>query len=778
MGKDAFISPAAISLAAISLAAGVERLAVKRVAVIGAGSMGGGIASQFANAGMEVDLLDIAGTGDERSKPVIDGIARQVKAGGFMDEALARLVRPGNVEDDLGRLADADWIIEAIIEDLPAKHDLYRRIDAVRKPGAIVSSNTSTIPRAALVGGMPAAFAANFVITHFFNPPRQMQLVELVTAPENNAESVNRVRAALEIILGKTVIDCRDTPGFIANRIGCHWLALAALEAFRQGLTPEEADAVMAALGMPRTGVFGLLDLVGIDIVPHVWSSLMRTLPDTDDLQTHDLPADPAIRALLDAGRFGRKAKAGFYRMTTEKRREVYDPATGGYRPEQPISPADIAGGGRDIAALLAQSGRLSAYAWSVLSGVVVYAADCAPDIADEAASIDMAMKLGYGWREGPFELARRIGIPPLVERLKAEGRAVPTLLSGPGSPVSGSLASRPATDPLATAKSEGRKILGNEAATLWLLGNGIACFELHTKMNSFAPAAFDMLEETLARGGRDFQALVLGNNDLRAFSAGADLGFILDMLKAGESAALDRYIDRGQTLFLAMKYAPFPVVAAAHGFALGGGCELMLHADAIVAHAELTAGLPEPKVGLVPAWGGCTQLLIRSQKAGDEPKGPVASAARAFSAILPGNVSGSARQAARTGLLRSGDPIVMNRGQLLGVATQTAAALADTGYKPPQRTLIQVGGRSAKSGMMSPVQDQRAAGVITDVDLAIADALAGVLSGGPDGDLMRPVTEEEMMRLEREALLQLGKNTATMERIEHMMKTGKPLRN
>ena len=760
-----------------TLAAGIEAIGIGRVAVIGAGSMGGGIAAQFANAGMAVDLLDMAG-GDaaNRNAAAIGGIVRQVKSGGFMDEPLASLVRPGNVEDDFNRLAEADWIIEVIIEDLDAKHALYRRIDAIRKPGTIVSSNTSTIPRSALIEGMSEAFAKNFVITHFFNPPRQMQLVELVTAAENDAEKVARIGEALAVMLGKTVVDCHDTPGLIANRNGCHWLAVAALEAFRQGLTPEEADAVMAALGMPRTGVFGLLDLIGIDLVPHVWGSLMRALPGSDDLQNFDLPGDPAIKALIATGRFGRKSKAGFYRLTADKRREVYDPATEDYRAERPVSPADLPGGGRDLPALVAGPDRFSRYAWSVLSSVIAYAAACAPEIADDTASIDTAMRLGYAWREGPFQLANRLGMTEIAARLRAEGRDVPVLLEQSattrlGGPVREG-------DPLTSARAAGRKIIGNEAASLWALDNGVACFELHTKMNSWAPAAFDILEETIARGGRDFRALVLGNNDPRAFSAGADLGFILGMLRGGERDALDRYIARGQHLFLALKYAPFPVVAAAHGFALGGGCEFMLHADTVVTHAELTAGLPEPKVGLVPAWGGCTQLLARSQKAGDGPKGPVASAMQVFSAILAGTVSGSARQAMRMGLLRADDTIVMGRARLLELAVDKASAMADAGYRPPEPTLITVGGPSARTALMNTVHAQRAAGLVSDTDVRIADSLAGVLSGGADGDLMRPITEAAMMRLEREALLELGASEATMERVAHMMATGKPQRN
>jgi 3-hydroxyacyl-CoA dehydrogenase len=770
----------------LTRAAGVDQCAVKRAAVIGAGSMGAGIAAQFANAGVPVDLLDIAGEGAAtRNGPAEAGIERQLKVNGFMHPAAAGLVRAGNVEDHLDRLAEADWIVEAVIEKLEVKRNLYRKLEAARKPGSIVSSNTSTIPRADLIDGMGDAFAADFLITHFFNPPRLMRLVEIVSAPGNDEDLIARAKTAAETILGKTVVDCRDTPGFIANRIGCYWLAVAVIEAKRLGLTVEEADAAMSALGIPKTGVFGLLDLIGLDLVPHVWGSLLKALPEEDDLHSYDLPADPLIRRLIAEGRFGRKAKAGFYRMAADKSREVVDLDRGEYRGEQPVKPSELPGSGRDLAALLDADDRLGRYAWRVLSRTILYSATHAPEIAGDIRAIDTAIELGYAWKIGPFSLADRYGTRRIVSRLRAEGCAVPPVLaaaedggfydaSGRARGAEGTAASsRPETflQSLTVAKSRRPRLLGNDAASLWDLGDGIGCFEIHTKMNSLTPAVFDALEETLRRGGEDFRGLVIGNDDPRAFSVGADLAFFVDLIRREQWRELETYIDRGQDLFLLMKYAPFPVVAAAHGLALGGGCEFMLHAHAVVAHAELNAGLPETKVGIVPGWGGCTQLILRAQQVS-------ASAATVFKTIMAGAISGSAAQAQDLGLLRETDEIAMNRDHLLRIARERAVALADAGYEAPERALLVPAGLSEKRDLMAGVHAQKDAGQISETDCLIADKLAGILTGGAGSDPARPLREEHVMRLERDTVMELVKSRATRDRIEHMLAFGKPLRN
>ncbi len=400
---------------------------IRRAAVLGAGSMGAGIAAQFANAGVPVDLLDIPGPDADRDGPARAGLARVAAARAFTSEQAQALVTPGNTEDHLHRLADADWIVEAVVERLDIKRALFARVDGVRKPGSAVSSNTSTLLRADLVAGQSAGFAQDFVITHFFNPPWVMRLVELVGGPETPPGHLDRVADAARAVLGKVPVICRDTPGFIANRIGCFWMAAAALEAMRHGLTPQQADAVHGAFGIPRTGVFGLFDLIGIDLVPHVWGSLHRSLPGGDAFQRFDITADPLFRRLVAEGCHGRKTGAGFYRKAADGTREMLDLATGAYIAEglAPVLP-----GQGDLAALVADASPMGAYAAAVLGHVVAYAAEHAPAIAADVAAVDTAVELGYSWREGPFRLADRVGAGTLAAFLRAEGQGVPLLLS------------------------------------------------------------------------------------------------------------------------------------------------------------------------------------------------------------------------------------------------------------------------------------------------------------------------------------------------------------
>ncbi len=701
-------------------ALGVTEIGLARAAVIGAGSMGAGIAAQFANAGVPVDLLDIPGA-EDRDGPAKAGISRQLKAGGFMDPAAADLVRPGNTADHLDRLAGAGWIVEAVIEDLGIKRDLFARIAAVRRPGCIVSSNTSTIRRAALVEGLPADFARDFIISHFFNPPRHMRLVEFVTTPDTPADLLARAETAARTVLGKTVVSCRDTPGFIANRIGCFWIAAAAREAARMGLSVEEADAVHAALGIPRTGVFGLLDLVGIDLVPHVWGSLMATLPAGDALQSHDLPGWDVIRDLLAAGRFGRKSGVGFYRRLPDGTREALDLATGAYRPLAAVEPAPPG----DPAALVADPGRLGRYAAAVLTQVLAYATEHGPDIAEDLGAIDTAIELGYSWREGPFRLAERAGLAA------AQGSA-----------------------PAIVTRAE--TVISNPAASLRDLGEGVACFALATRMGTLSGPVLELLEPAIDRATRDFRALVLAGDDPRGFSAGADLAFFAGFIERGDFTGMEAFVARGQHLFLALKYAPIPVVAAVHGVALGGGCELMLHADRIVAHAETQIGLPEAKLGLLPGWGGCTQTLLRHLQAG----GPDPLAA-AFEALRSGMVAGSAPQARTARLLRPADGVVMHRDDLLPFARAEALRLAE-GYAPPPQAAIPTGGAAEQARLMARLspgagEDER----------GMAATIAAVLCGGEAGHL----SEAEMMALERRAAVDLAAGPAARTRIAAFLK-------
>lgn len=753
-------------------ALGARESGIGRAAVLGAGTMGSGIAAQFANAGIPVDLLDMSG-GDSGSGPAEAGIARQLNAGGFMSPSAADLVRPGSIDRDLEWVADADWIIEAVVENLDIKRDLYRRIDALRKPGSVISSNTSTIPRAALISGASANFGRDFVITHFFNPPRSMELMELVTAQETDPAVAKVVRGAAKNVLGKTVIACRDTPGFIANRIGCYWLAVALLEAARMGLTIEEADAVQSALGVPRTGVFGLMDLVGIDLIPSVWGSLAAALPAGDDLHAFDLPDWDVAKALIAAGSHGRKTGAGFYRKGKDGSREVLDLESGGYRAHRPANAAALPGAGRNLAALVGDEGRLGRYAASVLARVIAYAASHGADIAVDAGDIDVAMQLGYSWRDGPFALARSVGLADMRERITSLGIAVPPLLEDD----SDLSANEPVVGLSLPALLSGATILaGNDAASLRDIGDGLAVFEIHRKMNSIAPAVQDVLEAAIAQAGKSYRALVIANGSAKAFSAGADLQYFLGAIERKDFSGLASFIRRGQHLFLALKYAPVPVVAAVQGVALGGGCELALHADAIVAHAEARFGLPEVNLGVIPGWGGCTQALLRAQELA-RPSGPLAAANSAFECVSAAFVSGSALEARERELLRPTDAIVMHRDMVFAAARTRALDLAD-GYMPPPPALLTVTGRSGWLSLTTAARNGVAAGRMTGTDLRIAGVIAEIMTGGQSGDPSRPMSEDDLMQLECDGLLELAQTPETLARMAHFMESGKPLRN
>jgi 3-hydroxyacyl-CoA dehydrogenase len=755
---------------------------VKAAAVFGAGSMGGGIAAQFANANVPVLLFDKPGLAE-------GGVERQLKTGGFMHPSRAKLVRPCSVEDDIARVAEADWIVEAVVEDLAVKRDLYARIDAARKPGSLVSSNTSTIPLARLIEGARPAFAESFVITHFFNPPRTMPLVEVVAAP-GSAKAAARVRTASEEILGKTVLDCRDAPGFIANRIGCFWIAMTIIEALNvNDFSIEEADAIASRpFHIPASGVFALLDLIGVDLVPHVWGSLVRQLPDDDRLSRYDLTENALMRRMIEAGRLGRKSGAGFYRMTKSgggRSLEVLDPASFAYRSERKRPKY-----GADLKALCETGDAAGRFAWRVLSRVVLYASEVAPEIAASAADIDLGMRLGYGWEEGPFEIADRVGARWIADRLSAEGERLPPLLDRARADggfyregrrvisTAPPFELRQAIDPAKPLVALKRSVVfENAGAVLSDIGDGVLCFEHKTKMNIYDESVFAAIGAALVETPKAFRALVIGNDHPRAFSCGADLGFFLGRMRAGDYTGIDAFLISGQEQFLALKYAPFPVVGAAHGLALGGGCETLLHMHEVVAHSELSAGLPESTLGILPGWGGCTQMILRWRNKDGVAKGPVAALGEPFSIILGGRFSGTALNAVDMGILRPTDPIVMNRAQTLKRAKARAIerAVAGAGSRDPE--VLFLPGISGKASLMSAAHSQAALGRLSANDLAVAEALATILTGGAT-DPLTPMTERHVMALEREATIALARRPATFERIEHMLATGKPLKN
>ena len=754
---------------------------VRRAVVIGAGTMGAGIAAHLANCGIEVTLLDRASEGPDRDALARAGVERQLAVGGFMLDAFAARVAPGTVDDDLDACAEADWVIEAVFEEPAVKHALYRALDGVRRPGSLVSSNTSGIPLAELVAGHSAAFARDFTITHFFNPPRTMDLLEVVAGPATAPAVRARVVEVADRQLGKTVLECRDTPGFIANRLGSHWMAVAALEAFRAGLDVETADAVLSRpFGVPKTGVFGLFDLVGINLVPLLWPVLTRALPATDACHRYDPTTDPVFAHLLAHGLTGRRGPGGFYRRRNEAGEpvdEVFDVATLGYRPRR--TPTDPAASARDLGAALATDSPGGRLAWEVFAAVLEYACAIAPEVADDVAAVDDGMKLGYGWALGPFELADAVGAAPLAARFAEAGRAVPPLLAR-AAEVGGFYPDADAVLGSEGAVRERRRPAGvltvadadrtrgplaeNASAALVDLGDGVACLALRTKMNTCDAGVIEMVERATELGESGaFTALVIGSDHPRAFSAGADLGTFVASIDAGDYDGLQAFARRGQRAFHGLRNAAFPVVAAARGLALGGGNELMLTADRIVAHAELHAGFPERSVGLIPAWGGVVQSLARAVAAGEaEP------AASAFAVTASCAVSASAWQAAQWHLLRGSDEVVASARRVLAEAKAVALELAAAGVKAPPVGRL-------------PLHDP-AAGALdagwaeaSETDRVIVARLAALLTGAGAG---ATASEEELLDGEIAAAVDLLARPANQARVRHLLATNKPLAN
>ena len=775
---------------------------IERVAVIGSGVMGGGIAAQLANAGASVLLLDVAtGDGPDRSAVARAAVERLLKSRppAFMHRRAERQIDVGNIDDHLARAGEADWIVEAVVERPDVKRDLYARLDAVRKPGAIVSSNTSTIPLARLVEGASDALRQDFAITHFFNPPRYMRLLEVVRGPSTRPDVVERLREFADRRLGKGVVECKDTPGFIANRIGVYWMQCAVIEAMRAALSVEQADAALGpAAGIPKTGVFGLADLVGLDLMPHVVASMESLLAPDDALHTY-IEMPDLIRGMIADGYTGRKGKGGFYRLRregSERIKESIDLATGEYRRSERARLACVeaakSGGLRALVDHDSDEGR---YAWRVLSSVIAYAAALVPEISEDVADIDTAMRLGYNWQAGPFEMADRLGTHWLADRLRTEGRAVPPMLEAAAehgfyrqvdghvermNATGGYASVRPSGGAmrLADAKRGRERVIGNDSASLWDVGRDVACLEFHTRMNTFDSAVMQLIAEALALIPNRFAGLVI-HNDAEHFSAGANLGEAVAAFQDGGVDRLAAAAELGQSTFRAMKYAPFPVVGAPAGMALGGGCEILLHCDAIVAHAETYAGLVEAGVGLIPAWGGCKELLARFSRPGTTgpmPGGPMPPVSRAFEMVGLAKVSQSAAEARELGILRRGDAIVMNRDRVLGEAIDKVHALC-TDYAPPEPPVFHLPGRSGKAALALAIGDLARAGKATPHDVVVAEALARVLTGG-DADLTDEVTEDELLALEREAALSLLGTEGTRARIGHMLETGRPLRN
>lgn len=804
-------------------------MSINKVAVIGSGVMGSGIAAQVTNAGYDVVLLDIvppdlAKFGGDRNAFAKGAVEKMLKAdpAPFMHKSNAKRITVGNLEDDLALLGECDWIIEVVLEDIKVKHDTYKKIDANRKKGSIVSSNTSTIPLHNLIEGQSADFAKDFMITHFFNPPRYMRLLELVIGEKTRKDAVAAVRDFCDIKLGKGVVVCNDTPGFIANRLGVFWLTAGINEAINLGISVEEADAVMSRpVGIPKTGVFGLVDLVGIDLMPHLSGSLLSTLP-KDDAYRALFKDYGFIHDMIKAGYTGRKGKGGFYRLNPDGSREKQALSItadsfneGQYAKASKPSLPSMEAGRKGLRAVVESEDIGGQYVWKVLSQTLAYAASLVPEIADNIHDVDEGMKLGYNWKSGPFEMIDALGAAWFASKLKAEGIAVPKLLEKLGDGTFYKIENGKrfyfGTDGkyheiirpdgvllLSDLKLSSKPVMKNGSASVWDIGDGVLCFEKTSKMNTFDEQIFELLNKTIKTigdGSGEYKALVI-YNEATHFSAGANLGLALFMINVALFPQVEEFISAGQKAFMDLKYAPFPVVSAPSGMALGGGCEILLSSDAVQAHAETYCGLVEVGVGLIPGWGGCKELILRNMeqerakfkkdlKKVDKDSlwfspdtTPMGAVRKAFEVIGTATVAKSAQEAQEIGYFRQSDGITMNRDRLLYDAKQRALAMAKD-YKAPEKIeAIRMPGATGRVALDMAVADLAKSGKATPYDIVVSSHLAEVLCGGSDADWTKPISEKDLLRLEVEQFSHLIRSEGTMARIEHMLDTGKPLRN
>lgn len=775
---------------------------IKKIAVVGAGVMGAAIAAQCANAGIETLLFDIVKDQNDRNSVARGAIEKMLKTSPapFMHEKNARLVTPCNLEDDLGKLADVDWVIEAVIERLDIKHDVYSKIDKHSRKDTIVSSNTSTIPLAELVKGQSAEFQKHFLISHFFNPPRYMHLLELVAGDKTDKAIVTKIADIGDRVLGKGIVHCKDTAGFIANRLGVYWMSVAINEAMDRGISVAEADAMMGKpMGIPKTGVFGLVDLVGIDLMPHLSKSLLSNLPAQDAYR--DVYRDiPLINKMIADGYTGRKGKGGFYRLNTDggkKQKEVIDLKTGEYAAEQKITVAAAEAGKKGPRAVLEFGDANAGFAKAVMLKVLHYAASLIPQITDDIVSADNAMKWGFNWKFGPFEMIDKLGADWVIAEMEKAGMDVPKLLAHAKGrsfynlqdgkmhylDTNGKYMPVPVPEgqmSLGAIKAVSQPLAKNASASLWDIGDGVVCLEFHSKMNAIDTDIFAMYGEAIKKigDGKGAHKALVVYNEGENFSVGANIGLALFALNVGLFEQIDELVASGQKTYMNVKYAPFPVVAAPFSMALGGGCEILLHVDAVVAHAETYTGLVEVGVGLIPGWGGCKEMLLRQHKKLGPKSGPMPPVIKSFEALSTAKTSTSAAEAFSIGYFRDGvDSIVMNRDRLLFDAKQKALELAKNYVAPSREVTMNLPGPTGKAAMMLAVGDFQKSGKATPYDGVVCDALSTVLSGG-DTDHTVPLTEEQILKLEKQAFMALVHNEGTLKRIEVMLETGKPLRN
>lgn len=785
---------------------------IKKTAVLGAGTMGSGIAAHMANAGAEVVLLDIVPKGANDRNILAKKAIEKMKENPHLLTHPRRVdqIIPGNFEDDMGKLEDVDWILEAVVENADIKQDLYQRVDKARKKKSIVSSNTSTLPLDELKSGQSDALKQDLYITHFFNPPRQMRLLELVADNENTPDKREALTSFIEKEMGKTIVPARDTPGFIANRIGIFWLMQGLEQAMQHDIPVELADALLGKpLGFPKTGIFGLFDLIGLDLMLDITRSMQEHLPEDDPYQQFRESAK-LLEHMVDNDLTGNKGDGGFYRKGRNGR-EVYDLKKRSYRAASEVEDSAIeAAENNGLHAALTTDSQGGRYAGTVLFDTLHYTASLIPEIADDILAVDTAMRLGFNWQQGPFEMIDQLGNTKLsgvtwfADALRNEDRDVPELIDK-ASEKSGFYKTKNSDRYYFTSggeyrpikisedcwqladKTRGRKpVLENKAARLWDIGDGIACLELVTKMDTMDHTTFDLIEQAIERVESDFQGMIIGDDDTH-FSAGLNLHRLLEWCDKEDWDAVEHILERGQQTMLALKYAPFPVVGAPAGKALGGACEMLLHCDAVQAHIESHIGLVEVRIGVVPGWGGCKEMLVHQLKNAADTASQVQAAETVFSRIADARPSRSAEEARDWRILQGESGITMHRDRILPDTKALCLKMAE-GYRPPEASVIELP-RAAVKAVLEREVDARKQKNLSTHDKHVLQCLAFVISGGlsasgfmkrleleavedreDDSGVPTQISEEDMLALERRAFMALVKTAETQKKIRKVL--------
>ena len=731
--------------------------------------MGSGIAAQVANAGISVTLLDLPSNEGSRNQITEKAKERIIKSRPplLVEKTKAEHIETGNIEDDFSAVSEADWVVEAVVERIDIKHSIYSKIQDARKPSSVISSNTSTIPLKVLSANMSEDMKKNFCITHFFNPVRYMALLEIVTEPINDTEKINFLKSFCDEQLGKGVIICNDTPGFIGNRIGVYAMQVAMTEAFKMNISIEEADAVFGRpMGIPKTGIFGLYDLIGIDLMADVLKSFIKELPIEDPF--HEVAQEiPLVKKLIDTGYTGRKGKGGFYRMNKsdgKKTLEAINLETGEYSPSKKINLG--LGDKIDIKKLIERDDKYGKYAKSILTKVIRYAAFLIPDVSSKYIDIDDALRLGFNWTIGPFEMLSNIETNSFIQEntdinyfetiqnnFKFEKR--PGYLD-------------PNIDNLRSLKLE--KTFHNASANVQD-SSSFQIVEFTTKANALSTDSMLALKEA----AQNNKSTIIINEAMQ-FSAGVNLNYVMDFAKNNEWSKIEKFIVDFQQTCKAIKYADKPFIAAPSGLAIGGGFEVVLHCDYSVSHTNVVLGLVESLVGLIPAGGGCKEMLWRWLQTPEGKENSEYASMKVFDLIGYAITSSSPNEAKPNQFFLSKDKVVINRDRQLTTAIELLNNI-ESNYIKPSEPVFRLGGSSVKDKMFEKLEKLYSEKKIMDHSLEVGKQIAFVLSGG-DTNMNSDLTEDDLYNLELEAFMRLIQMPKTQERIKHTLETGKPLVN